>query len=410
MADNATDAYYPDYSSRRRRELRTIISEETASCHSSDIIRLESISTAASYSEAPSSVGDLSGTQDSIASDMSLGELKRRLRALDSQANLLQSADGSSSSSCSESNCNWIDVSGSSSSSSSDEFAESVDDGSSFQTPRREESTNSARGPSRGRRTTRRSSYKASRGRGSSRTRTPGRSYPRETERQRSFSNNDMPSRSYHGRSSAVHGEGHVRRNSSQGRMAEKRSMRRPNPEGPLLHVKYVPVIDLATTNKDISTVEPLSKQEASPAFLREVPQTIRQDVADGDDVSSIGCYTHSLQPPSPERPFRPRKKKQPSSPQFNLQPNKEETPQTKFEKFLEALDDDEESAVTVRRDRPLSQSGEAIIAEPSKNEIVAGATRKSKKTEMEIFFIFLISFSVIALIILVAIVVGKKK
>lgn len=81
---------------------------------------------------------------------------------------------------------------------------------------------------------------------------------------------------------------------------------RRPVREGQgrLRHVKYVPAMDIATRSlhRDISTVEPLSPHEASDAFFREVPVTIRatnnNNGVHDDDVSSIGGFA-SVQPVS---------------------------------------------------------------------------------------------------------------
>jgi hypothetical protein len=60
-----------------------------------------------------------------------------------------------------------------------------------------------------------------------------------------------------------------------------------------LEYVDYISKVDVASSNKGISTVGPIGSEEAKSAFnMREIPRTIAAQKS-GDDVSSIGGYSH---------------------------------------------------------------------------------------------------------------------
>ncbi|GAX24211.1 hypothetical protein FisN_4Lh304 [Fistulifera solaris] len=60
-----------------------------------------------------------------------------------------------------------------------------------------------------------------------------------------------------------------------------------------LEYVDYISKVDVASNNRGISTVGPIGSEEAKSAFnMREIPHTIAAQKS-GDDVSSIGGYSH---------------------------------------------------------------------------------------------------------------------
>jgi hypothetical protein len=65
----------------------------------------------------------------------------------------------------------------------------------------------------------------------------------------------------------------------------------RAHGQAKLRGVDYVSSLDMASTNMGLSVVEPIGKRQASDAFQRVIPTTIPVD-SDRDDLSSIGALS----------------------------------------------------------------------------------------------------------------------
>lgn len=333
------------------RPLQTIVSGEEASIslHSSDLEIM--FGESGSSSVASSSTGDgtssgeeSSDLEESVASDLTIGALRRKLRGLDSKGTNLSSVAESEYSSSSEeedyydeslydeeSNIDTIDRS----------EIESKDTYSTSRSYRRGSSnrrSSSRTRPRRTRRSVRRGSSSSpvrsatadphhSRGGGRTHNEVSRRYYQRQpsssdedeeetiVELEGCESQEDVSAlasrRSYQirgdnrkasGREKAVVAADWDDTDTSSKLSIPDRRQRHSGgrrmpaeQEGRLRHVKYVPAMDIATRSlhRDISTVEPLSRQEASDAFFREVPLAVRvnNDAGHDDDVSSIGGF-----------------------------------------------------------------------------------------------------------------------
>lgn len=226
------------------RGLHTIFSGETTSLptlrtfHTSDcdISQGETIPWGCSSTEADE-VGSNSGSATS--EETSLSALRRRLRELDSEDedDRANGIDKTNSNSSSSTGSPWIDVSDSSSMDEED----TVNDLSSVDERQLEAARN--------------------------RHRSRNRKRPSTSRRQ---TKDNKPSKTV---------SSNNKRNSQQC----------PKPEQKLKHVQYLSRIDIASTNKDISTVEPIGEQEAREAFHPRVPRFIKKHEQSDDEISSIG-------------------------------------------------------------------------------------------------------------------------
>jgi hypothetical protein len=132
-----------------------------------------------------------------------------------------------------------------------------------------------------------------------------------------------------------------------------------------LNHVRYFHSVEDASTDRDLSTVEPIRVQDARPAFNKRLPRTVAA-VLDFDDVSSIGARTK-------------KPKKLPKVSQMEL------------------IDEESGSGATSK----ATKEGDKQNANLTSSYCSACHT--------EAFFVVLISLAIIALVILIAVVAKRR-
>jgi hypothetical protein len=131
--------------------------------------------------------------------------------------------------------------------------------------------------------------------------------------------------------------------------------------------VDYVSSFDVASTHRGLSVVEPIRKSQASEAFHRVIPSTIPRDSA-RDDFSSIGAVS------------------------------------LKLPRFSAKSDDYWHRAGDVRpADRQTRAPSDQEQADSTKGPCCLG-----KKSDLEVFFIAIITVSLFILVVLLAIVLAK--
>jgi hypothetical protein len=130
--------------------------------------------------------------------------------------------------------------------------------------------------------------------------------------------------------------------------------------------VHYLSSFDVASTHRGLSVVEPIGKRQASEAFHRVIPSTIPSD-SGRDDFSSIGPVSLKL-------------------PRFSASSN-----------------DYWHRAGDVRPERQTRAPSDQEQEEIPKAQCCLG-----KKSDLEVFFIAIISVSLIILVVLLAIVLAK--
>lgn len=167
---------------------------------------------------------------------------------------------------------------------------------------------------------------------------------------------------------------------------------------GKLRNVDYVSGVDVATTCRGLSIIEPISSTAASSAFAREVPRTV-DACACRDDVSSIGGLSHM---PRTGNSLSPEQRSS-----VNQSYEIQELERKKHElRKLEA----QAQRLKKMRMQALKERA-ALDIEGSVEREGKGTDRCISMQELECFFIGLISVSLIILIILMALMLstGEK-
>lgn len=141
-----------------------------------------------------------------------------------------------------------------------------------------------------------------------------------------------------------------------------------------LYHVQYVPSIDAASTNQDVSTISPIGVVDARPAFIKE-PEPPKEK------LSSMAYSSRVLDEQRRMSAMRPMK----HADEHRLR-----------------IPIDEECAFRHSSNTPKELEKIADKGDPS-------ASCNHRRAGVEIFFVVLISLCIIALIILVAVLVGRK-
>ena len=130
--------------------------------------------------------------------------------------------------------------------------------------------------------------------------------------------------------------------------------------------VHYLSSFDVASTHRGLSVVEPIGKRQASEAFHRVFPSTIPSD-SRRDDFSSIGAVS------------------------------------LKFPRFSASSNDYWHRAGDVRPERQTRAPSDQEQEDTTKAQCSLG-----KKSDLEVFFIAIISVSLIILVVLLAIILAK--
>lgn len=131
--------------------------------------------------------------------------------------------------------------------------------------------------------------------------------------------------------------------------------------------VNYVSSFDVASTHRDLSVVEPIGKREASEAFHRVIPSTIPVD-SRRDDFSSIGAVSLKL-------------------PHFSKSSN---------DYWYRAGD--------VRPDERQTQAP----SDQEQEDSTKAPCFLGQRSDLEVFFIAIISVSLFILVVLLAIILAK--
>jgi hypothetical protein len=145
-----------------------------------------------------------------------------------------------------------------------------------------------------------------------------------------------------------------------------------------LYGIHYLSSFDVASTHRGLSVVEPIGKHQASEAFHRVIPSTIPSD-SGRDDFSSIAAVSLKL-------------------PRFSASSN-----DLKLPRFSARSNDYWHRAGDVRPDRQTRAPSDQEQAHSTKAPCCLG-----KKSDLEVFFIAIISVSLIILVVLLAIVLAK--
>lgn len=150
------------------------------------------------------------------------------------------------------------------------------------------------------------------------------------------------------------------------------RGERRPRRNGrqPLTNVGYFPSVEVASSDRDLSTVEPIRAADARPAFNKKLPREIPVTNCDLDDVSSMGQSRYKNIPTIPRKVNK-----------------------------MDLIDEESGSGNTSRATRENTKTPEPSH---SMHCCVRGLGT-------ETFFVLLISIAMIVLVILIAVLVSRK-
>jgi hypothetical protein len=172
-----------------------------------------------------------------------------------------------------------------------------------------------------------------------------------------------------------------------------------------LCNVDYVSKLDLASTNRGVSTVGPIGRVDALAAFEQhEVPHEVAAE-ADRDDVSSIGSVSHIHKPEDYKRDDRRLDGAQ------RLEARKLDRQRLELRKLgvqAQRLKAKRLKALTARGCADIEHG----IRETEASDMTSmkqGSWYSSRRTELEMFFIGLISVSLLTLIILLTLMMKQR-
>jgi hypothetical protein len=137
-----------------------------------------------------------------------------------------------------------------------------------------------------------------------------------------------------------------------------------------LTNVGYFPSVDVASSDRDLSTVEPIRPADARPAFNKRLPREIPVANCDSDDVSSIGQSRY-----------------------------KNASNKTRKVNKMDLIDEESGSGNTSRATRE--------IAKPS--EPLSSMSCCDRRFRTETFFVLLITIAMTALVVLIAVLVSRR-
>ena len=171
---------------------------------------------------------------------------------------------------------------------------------------------------------------------------------------------------------------------------------------GALQGVHYVPKIERASTNRGISTVGPIDKRAAQAAFgERGVPQVVSADT-DRDDVSSIGGISYLK---ARARDFLMNESRangrQNGPAQLDIRSLKTQELEARQRDLARLGDQSEQMNRDVELAIPADRFYEKVLGEET--------CCSAKRSQWEIFFILLISVSLLTLIILLGFMLTNK-
>jgi hypothetical protein len=137
----------------------------------------------------------------------------------------------------------------------------------------------------------------------------------------------------------------------------------------PLTNVGYFPSVDVASSDRDLSTVEPIRAADARPAFNKKLPREIPIANCDSDDVSSIGQSRYKNASTIPRKVNK-----------------------------MDLIDEESGSGNTSRATREIAKQSEPL-----------SMSCCVRRFGTEAFFVLLITIAMTALVILIAVLVSRR-